>query len=455
MKKIIYLFIIVLFASCSDDFVDILPKGKTIPENTDDLAQLLNFTIDINNGGINFSDMADDIMIPDNKISSTSESSLKAYTWQDYMYTDIEPDADWLAYYRIISRANFVLQNIDTYTPGQEFDINYTKGRALFIRANAYFYLVNAYGKHYNVNTASSDLAIPLLLEMDINASEPRSTVQQVYDQIIEDLETALPLLTVTSTHKTWSNKTSAYSLLGRVYLYQQKYQLSQEYSRKALDLYKVLTDYNTFSFLMGNNSASGIAGYDFNKFSNEENIYVQEPGIYRSEMFLSAGLINSYDKTNDLRFRYFISDYSVSGEYLDGLYMGTNSGQVPFSGIRVPEVVLNYCEALMKQSSSDKIVALEYLNMLRQKRFDTSTYSDFVSNDNDAILAEIMLERRRELRLTAFRWFDMKRLGLTASRTVNGKTYTLTGSSNNYVWAIPLYVMALNSKLVQSERGL
>jgi len=455
MKKIIYLCIIALFASCSDDYVDILPKGKTIPESTDDLAMLLNYTNDINSLDVNSSVQADDVTIPEFMLPFSANATIKAYTWQDYLYTDAEQDADWVACYLSISRANFVLQNLDTYTPGNEFDVDYTKGRALFVRANYYFYLVNGYGKHYNAATAETDLAVPLLLEMDINASQARSTVQEVYSQVIEDLETAIPLLKDSAPHRTWASKAAAYGLLGRVYLYQEKYVLAQEYSKKALDLYSTLTDYNTFSYVSGTNSSKGVIGYESNALSNEENLFVVESGNYRTELFYSEGLINTFDKAKDLRFWYFASDYDQTDAYLDGYFMATTGGQEPFSGINVPEVYLNYCEALMKQSSDDRTQALTYLNMLRKNRYDSATYADFASTDDSTVLAEIMLERRRELRFSSNRWFDMKRLGLTASRTVDGETFTITGSSNNYVWAIPLNVMALNELLVQNERGL
>lgn len=456
MKKFIYILsLVTLFASCDDSYVDVLPKGKTIPENTDDLALMLNETNDINSGGSNFSSQADDTVIPESMIPFTGVSAMNAYTWQDFLYTDAEQDEDWVSSYLTISRVNFVLQNIDTYEQGIEYDVDYTKGRALFTRAHAYMYLVNGYAKHYNASTASTDLAVPLLLKMDINASQARNTVEEVYNQIISDLETAIPLLTASSPHRTWANKAAANALLGRVYLYQEKYELSQEYSMKSFDIYNTIKNHNELSFNSGGNAAKGVLGYDSNKMTNPENIYTQESSDYRTELWLSDDLINIFDKDNDLRYRYFTSDSSSTGAYLDGIHIVVTDGQTAFSGIKSTEVLLNYCEALMKQASPNRTEALQYLNMLRVNRFDETTYVDFASTDNAAVLTEVMLERRKELRLTAFRWFDMKRLGLTASRTVNGETFTITGSSNNYVWAIPLNVIAINPLLEQNDRGL
>lgn len=454
MKKFIYLFLITAFlSSCSDDYVDILPFGSTIPENTDDLAMMLNVTNDINSGGGNFGNQADDVVIPADRIPFSNESALSSYTWADFMYKENEGDTDWGDQYKAISRANYVISNIDEFEVADEFDVDNTKGRAHFIRAYALFYLVNGYAKHYNASTASTDLGVPLPLELDINVLVPRSTVQETYDLIISDLETALPLLPNVSTTRTWASKQSAYALLGRVYLYQEKYELSAQNSKAALDLGNTLSDYNSFFLYDPTNAARGLGGYDSNKISNEENTYVNEKGWYRTSLFLSDELVAVFDQANDLRFRYFISDVDQTGATQPN-YIPVNAGRTPWSGIRMPEIYLNYCEALMKQASPNSTDAVAYLNMLRAKRYDAATYVDYAHVDNASTLAEIMLERRRELRLTAWRWFDMKRLGLSHSRTVNGQTYTINASSANYVWAIPLNVIAINP-LEQNERGL
>jgi len=464
MKKIIYAFLVTaLLTSCGDDYVTLLPYGKTIPDNTDDLAQMLNNTNDINGGGGNYGSQSDDVVIPDFLIPRSSLSTLKAYTWQDYMYQENEQDEDWVNHYKTISRANFVIENIDSYEDGTQYDKEDTRGRAHFIRANAYFYLVNGYAKHYNTSTASTDLGVPMPVKMDINTLSPRSTVQQVYDLIMSDLEIALEALPNNSKHKTFASLAATHGLLGRIYLYQEKFELSAEHSKKSLDLYSTLKDYNEISYAVDNgdgdpatgNSAQGILNFDSNKLSNPENVYVNEQGWFRTELYISNALVNLFDKTADMRYWYFMSAEDPYGAPVpDGHYIVTNDGQSPWSGIKTPEVLLNYCEALMKQASSNSTEAVTYLNRLREKRYYSASYTPFIHIDNTSTLAEIMLERRKELRLTAWRWFDMKRLGISHTRTVKTQTHTINSSSNNYMWAIPLNVIAINP-LEQNPRGL
>ncbi|WP_430815629.1 RagB/SusD family nutrient uptake outer membrane protein [Carboxylicivirga sp. RSCT41] len=464
MKNIIYAFLMTAFlAGCGDDYVTLLPYGKTIPENTDDLAQMLNVTNDINSGGGNFGNQSDDVVIPEFLIPRSSVSTMNAYTWQDYMYQENEQDADWVDYYKTISRANFVIDNLDSYEEGTMYDIEDTRGRAHFIRANAFFYLVNGYAKHYNAGTASSDLGVPVPLAMDINVLTPRSTVQEVYDLILSDLDVALDALPDNPKHRTFAGKAAVHGLLGRLYLYQENYELSAEHSKKSLDFYSTLKDYNEIMYAVDNgdgdpatgNSAMGIINFDNNKLSNPENIYVNEQGWYRTELYLSSELVALFDPATDMRYWYFMSDEDPYGAPVpDGYYIATNDGQQPWSGIKTPEVLLNYCEALMKQATPNSNEAVSYLNMLREKRYYAASYSPYVHVDDATTLAEIMIERRKELRLTAWRWFDMKRLGLSHSRTVNGETFTISASSDNYMWAIPLNVIAINP-LEQNPRGL
>ncbi len=463
MKKIRHIFLVILsigLLSCTDDFVDILPYGKVIPNNTDDLAKLLNESTYINGVGRYSADIylrVDDYTRPQDKLSSWDLQTIKLYTWRDFL-TQTEYDFYYNLNYQIIAIANFVLEHIDHYPKGERFKIENTKGRALFLRANAYFFLINAYAKMYNAATAGTDLGVPLPLEMNINEKLPRSTVQQAYDLIIKDLKQAVTLLDPKFKYNTWPCKAAAYALLGRVYLYQKKYAKSAENSKQALELYSALTDYNTFAYKepKSKNPAAGISGYEDDLQSNKELLfYYKTTGYVLSGLYISASLINAYDKENDLRFRYFISDRDQAGTDLKGVYITVNTQMVfGWAGITTSEVYLNYCEALIRGPSQMQ-ESLTWLNKLRKNRYDASTYVPYQSADPATALKEVMLERRRELRFTFWRWVDMKRLGVSCTRTVNGKTYTLKATSNNYVWAIPLNVMAMNPLLKQNPRGL
>jgi len=70
------------------------------------------------------------------------------------------------------------------------------------------------------------------------------------------------------------------------------------------------------------------------------------------------------------------------------------------------------------------------------------------VVSNHAAALEVILRERRKELIFRGLRWYDLKRLNLSAatsttlSRTVAGQTYSLLPNSNAYVFPIPLDVI-------------
>ena len=103
---------------------------------------------------------------------------------------------------------------------------------------------------------------------------------------------------------------------------------------------------------------------------------------------------------------------------------------------------------------------ALDILNELRKYRFLDTDYTELTPQDGKNLLEIVLTERRRELALSGLRWFDMKRLikdGLytqTLTRaTPDGKTQTLSPTSNRYLFPIPLEVIAKNSNIVQNPR--
>ncbi|MCT4647495.1 MAG: RagB/SusD family nutrient uptake outer membrane protein [Carboxylicivirga sp.] len=445
MKILSYILLLALFVGCSDDYLDVLPKGQAIPENTDQLAEMLNVTADFNGHGGAFNHVTDQVWGASFLMDGIQ---IAKYTWADYPYDEVTDDPHWNALYQCIGIANFVLENIDTATPGNEYDAAETKSRALFARANAYFVLVNSYAKHYNASTAVSDLGVPILLNFDMQNQEPRATVKQVYDQIFADLEACLDDLPDEVPIRTFQSKAAVYALKARIYLYQQDYDKAATYARQTLDEYSFLYNLNEVEQNHPVLPIAGLRGYNPNGYTSQESVY----GMASSEgahIFYDNDAYNEY-ADNDFRKKYFAQDPTMIGMPPVGHFYIVNMGYSADAALSVPEAILNYCEALMKKSSPDAATALEYLNTLRANRYETGATFD----DSD-VLASVMKERKLELRYSAMRWWDMKRLGVTVVREFEGETFTLTPESPNYVFAIPPKVMRLNDKLIQNERGL
>lgn len=99
--------------------------------------------------------------------------------------------------------------------------IKRTEGEAKFLRALNYFELVRYYGKTYINGANNTQPGVPLILSGKINyngnLSVARSTVEEIYTQVIKDLTDAITVLPVNNSY--YADVYSAKALLTRVYL--------------------------------------------------------------------------------------------------------------------------------------------------------------------------------------------------------------------------------------------
>ncbi|MFC7667933.1 RagB/SusD family nutrient uptake outer membrane protein [Hymenobacter humi] len=131
----------------------------------------------------------------------------------------------WREAYQAINQANLVLDALPVVTSATSKAT--FEGEARFIRGDMYFELVRLFAKQYNATTAQSDLGVPINLTPvrtveEANRKVARSTVAQVYAQVIDDLTKAVALLP--KTNGTRATRDAAKALLARVYLQQSNF---------------------------------------------------------------------------------------------------------------------------------------------------------------------------------------------------------------------------------------
>lgn len=121
-------------------------------------------------------------------------------SWRDVMQwnqhtipTSLTTELLWYHRYNIIAHANLLINGIaDSGFPDTP-ELNEILGQAYTYRAYAYLSLVQHYGRGYLIGNPASDPGVPLLFSTESPfTSQPRSTVQQVYDQVDADLSAAI-----------------------------------------------------------------------------------------------------------------------------------------------------------------------------------------------------------------------------------------------------------------------
>lgn len=207
MKRIIILaslgLSLLMTTSCQDEFLEASPT-ETAPSATP--QQKLNgiyvLMVQTGSGGTNLDhddfgqkgyDIYGDLMSSDMALEGVS------YGWYSRIAsTDDQVNATsasglkvWRFYYKIINAANDVIKDLGgtDYVPTSEEE-RHMMGQAKTLRAYAYFYLLQYFTPGFDASAA----AIPIYTAPDLPAAA-KSTQQQVYDLIIDDLTKSISYL--------------------------------------------------------------------------------------------------------------------------------------------------------------------------------------------------------------------------------------------------------------------
>lgn len=373
------------------------------------------------------------------------------YTWESNPYVG-DPVLDWNIPYRSIFYANVVLDGMKEISIDKNDPAIYNNvvGSALFYRAHSFYQLAQVFAPPYAPNTAEISLGIPLRLEAQITEKITRASLAETYDRIINDLLSAKPLLPVKPLYKTRPSQLSVYALLARVYQTMQNYEKALLYADSSLMIQSALLDYTTLD---------QTAFFPIPS-SNEEVIFhctiIGGPNHASSPFVgvVDTAFYNLYD-ANDLRKRLFFSDYF--GYFSIPTFMGSYFADGGlFAGLAVDEIYLIRAECKARQGNVDG--AMEDLNTLLQKRWNSGTFVSLKATDKEDALTKILIERRKELCFRGLRWTDLKRLNseganIILKRVVNGREIQLEPNDNRYTFLIPPEVISYNPDMLQNQR--
>jgi tetratricopeptide (TPR) repeat protein len=150
----------------------------------------------------------------------TSFSYSQEYTHQLNIYNS-NSSGMWGSGYQAILTANTVLEYLPNFQAQDPADCNLMKGECLFIRAAMHFELVRMFAQPWGFTSGNT----------------ARSTVAQVYAQVIADLLAAEPLLPadVNAIGPDYVSKYGAEAMLARVYFEQNDYTDAQIYATKVI----------------------------------------------------------------------------------------------------------------------------------------------------------------------------------------------------------------------------
>ena len=260
----------------------------------------------------------------------------------DASYTsgDEYVESIWASHYSAIKNYNVAIEQVAKIENPELKEIaQELKCLAYYCRASAYLTLTRLFGEVYNPDDASTALSVPLVLKYDQSYVPVRNTVEEVYMQIEEDLDSAAVVISqIPGAIGAESPTADALdALYARYYLDTQKY--SKAYSKATNVIERSEAGYvlastknemmNEYSYdsgseavlqLFASKSEGAIYKTVYTLVGNDE-----DEGKYFSPYYLpSKNLLDAYD-TGDLRMSTWFTNAKYSlflkGSYNDGMY--------------------------------------------------------------------------------------------------------------------------------------
>lgn len=459
-------FLLAGFISCKKDILNPTPKTQILEENVFDtpervLAQVNGLYDAVKSGNflggryLIYNDIRGEEFI-----NRTANGVTGLQTWNHTLTTSTnEVENLWGSAYTAINRINVFLKGLNDNKDKVDPTLftQYT-GEAKFLRALCYYDLLTLYARPYTSGTGNgASPGLPLRLKAETTTANndlARSSVQEVYNQILTDLndaENSLPNNHATSVlNVSRAHKNTAIALKTRIYLSMGKYsdvvtQASKIVSNSApfqassgvlhkleANVLTPFTNYTTtesiFSMPMTEGDAPGT--------QNQLGYYYSKPGVGNGEYNLNkgtAGIISDTTwKSNDARKVNFV-EVVGSNTYLKKFYK-----PAPFTDyvpvIRYAEILLNYAEAAAE--TNDLTKAIDLLKAVRNRSNPTYVYPPASIATKADVISAILRERRIELLAEGFRSIDLLRRGQTIPG--KGSSPAIQPSQSEYIWPIP-----------------
>lgn len=364
----------------------------------------------------------------------------------------------WNAYYTWISNANYILAAEETME-GTSEERGYALGQAYAIRAYSYYMLAQSFARTYKGH--ESEACCPIYKEPTTADTEgqPRSTVQEVYDLIVADMDKALEYLEGTSRkHISHIGYDVALGLRARIALTMEDWATAKNMAKAAIAASGC--EIIPVKDFVGTNDA------DADNVMWAADIIADQSGMYASFFsHMSTGvsygssarkLINKelYAKmgVNDTRLAWWDPTDSKGYQQKKFEFSDLQTWMGDYIWMRVEEMYLTAAEAECRMG--DEAAAKADLMALMSKRDPsyscehlTGTAMGKLTNEwTGSLLEEITIQRRIELWGEAGRVYDIRRYkqgfrrteaqGWPAAALLAGRP---TENPENWMWVLTI----------------
>ena len=355
----------------------------------------------------------------------------------DNLNGNLIENGDWLAHYTwttdiflgttrnfmnvgglVHGRGNYLLDNMDLVQGLSDADKTRMTAEVQFLRGISHFELVRMFAQPFGFTPDNSHLGIPIRTTFSTDPVN-RSTVKEVYDQIIGDFTAAINVLP--TENGGYGTSWAAKAYLAKVYFQMNDYQ-------NAYDLANDVIENGGFSFdpdLMNRFSQDGTSeavfelistGVTNNSGGATSGIYRLDPNTNTAQAYLSSAIFDfATADPADLRGQLWYNMLETGSIASSKFVFDTQSWMnVPLVHLTELKLIRAECAA---ELGSPLDQAVQDLNDIRE-RAELVPFPGGASVQ--AIIDQVRVERRLELVSEGNRLHDLKRI---ATATENGLT--------------------------------
>lgn len=385
-----------------------------------------------------------DVMGPDQLVS-------KSWWNTEVSYSAFNPTADrprynWWLFYKVINNMNNILAKIDN-VEGTQADKDKIRGEALALRGFSYFELVNTYAPTYSLGATRAGVPIYLKPTTAETAGNPRSSVGEVYTQLLSDLTTAKSLMTSSRTAKAYMNLNVINGILARVYLTMGNYAEALSSANAARQGYPLMTESEWKSGFKDISNPEWIWGQDNSALENPDwgsavGQMDTKNGGNESSLKASNALVSLYSNTDVRKSVHFLD---ANGNWSSRKFqVGSPIYSVDYPYLRSAEMYLIEAEGLAR--TGNEAGAHTLLHEVQVARDPSAVAS---TTTGQALIDEIVNEKRKEFWGEGVLMRDMLRLSIPLTRDpLHNTVLNIPANSWLFIFPIPENEFLINRSL-------
>ncbi|MBD0833376.1 RagB/SusD family nutrient uptake outer membrane protein [Aestuariibaculum sediminum] len=446
-------------SSC-DSYTDFTPKGRKIVQTQSDLELLANKQY----SGFDFTMLS--ILINDHYPQSRDIPFILTGNSKDLTYTQLTYDESidreqldqsgelYSRLYAIINGTANPLISFSNQVSGNQNELNSLKAEGYVIRAFLHYYLVNIYAKAYDPSTAAEDGGIPYVKDLDLDEINPKLSVQEVYDNIMADIDSAIELdaLPETPINAMRVGKGFAYAVKAKILMSLGDYESALDAVNVALTYNNVLEDHRPLLSSYSSNPLS-FSNLRPNGLIADDNLfYSYYARNWPFSVSPSYEIVNEfYEAGNILKDSLGTQVYEEGNAVnLPGIPEWSGGYQQNNAGITTSDLYLIKAECLIRTDEVEE--GMNWINEIRLRR--VSPYAPLQAANASEAMGYLQKTARIEYLYSGKSYFDIKRWNkegeypITISRTLEGVTYTLSPNSSLWIYPFPLEAGQLNPTL-------